>query len=1156
MPVPTNGVTEEAGMPSKEELTQCLDRADSELRGASERLASVGQQLQSMRDAVIGQNTLSACSVGSFLQDPPALTLHQHRKGHKNPAEPRFRRASGSGAQGDLQLRLHGRWMELSTQAGAEVAVKDRTASLKLRKTFSENNTRDDLNALLRKGRSIQVFHPQGLLKLCWDIVGLCLLLNDAITIPPSLAWDVTMSSPTLGGTYVTISFWISLVFWSVDLPVNLNTAVYIKGTLQSGRRKILWFYLTSWMLFDLVLIGFDYSFVSFNLGDTNLAVLRSARILRVLRLIRLIKLSKLNTMIEESAAAAGRQWVTMVVAITKTGVGMILVAHWLTCFWYWTGVFLVPASTPNWIQENRAEDVAGWIQYLHSLRWILNAPSPPEIHPASGEERAVDIGISVVTLVVIGSAISKISGTMAELRAMNEETSRRRREVRLYLASQAVSYELVTRIMRFVDYKLEKVSANNMDTSLISPTLQLELYVNQRADYLIQMPIFALAQECYPEIFGSICAAFTKNFYEKGEPVFTAGSYATALHLTYVGKYEYAQEDQAPVMLEGIRWFGELSLYVDPVWHSSTLTPTSFAETFCLRGEDLVACIQVNRGCTGMFCEYAKDFLAGMQKTKSKFGDDDQRKQSEVCCKQNQHFQAAYPDPTTLFPNIVVCGERFSGEMVEDGDADPSSKGRPSSKSNQSQRTVLSRLSAFARIQREAAVETLEDQGLGEFVQRWMNTDQEDVNFDLPGELPGVIPELDKTYGAHAVFSQAPERDRGESACISVLALVRNRYDIFTQPQADNVKLLESQWLELQQIVSWIEPEPEEVHAVLVLLAIRGLGKSKAVIQQVSHDHRRPERAVIYLSQYHKNVVPSTRWLTEKGTELFEGALLTHELFNLAQMLQGENCPGNVKELHSHIAEKGDALFRVYILFLLGFMSGLAGGQGSRFMNAKNADATIGGVRVLQKLMNVSETAIYWGYLNLRAEKLCLPFNSPEDLVLVRLACLGRVQDQKGYESLRLAWLALGERERSSLTDHFLADGIKEQAFNLEFLPNCVANAKANPLIGLTCLLDVLTDLLACLRTKVAMNPNLPKLVPVDLSDMGEFISAVRNRFVFVTCISRCQLKFGQGRCRIEMTGGNWGRATDPDSDLTSIAYTLQDLVIKQQRMEERLNR
>ena len=45
---------------------------------------------------------------------------------------------------------------------------------------------------------------------------------------------------------------------------------------------------------------------------------------------------------------------------------------------------------------------------------------------------------------------------------------------------------------------------------------------------------------------------------------------------------------------------------------------------------------------------------------------------------------------------------------------------------------------------------------------------------------------------------------------------------------------------------------------------------------------------------------------------------------------------------------------------------------------------------------------------------------------MLVRLACLARVQDQKDYESLRLAWKALGDREKISLTDHFLADGIE----------------------------------------------------------------------------------------------------------------------------------
>ena len=35
---------------------------------------------------------------------------------------------------------------------------------------------------------------------------------------------------------------------------------------------------------------------------------------------------------------------------------------------------------------------LAGWIQYLHSLRFILNNPSPPQIAPESGTERLVDV--------------------------------------------------------------------------------------------------------------------------------------------------------------------------------------------------------------------------------------------------------------------------------------------------------------------------------------------------------------------------------------------------------------------------------------------------------------------------------------------------------------------------------------------------------------------------------------------------------------------------------------------------------------------------------------------------------------------------------------------------------------------------------------------
>lgn len=42
-----------------------------------------------------------------------------------------------------------------------------------------------------------------------------------------------------------------------------------------------------------------------------------------------------------------------------------------------------------------------------------------------------------------------------------------------------------------------------------------------------------------------------------------------------------------------------------------------------------------------GVESRYAKDFLAAMQKTTTKFGDEDQILQGEKCCRSNQHFQA-----------------------------------------------------------------------------------------------------------------------------------------------------------------------------------------------------------------------------------------------------------------------------------------------------------------------------------------------------------------------------------------------------------------------------------------------------------------------------------------------------------------------------------
>ncbi|CAJ1450475.1 unnamed protein product, partial [Effrenium voratum] len=461
----------------------------------------------------------------------------------------------------------------------------------------------------------------------------------------------------------------------------------------------------------------------------------------------------------------------------------------------------------------------------------------------------------------------------------------------------------------------------------------------------------------------------------------------------------------------------------------------------------------------------------------------------------------------------------------------------------------------------------------------------------DALDRLGESIPELLPEKGTHVVFSQNGEREKSESCCVSLMALLLGSYEDYTRPQGEQVRLTQKQWGQLQQLVSWTRPTVSKIKAVLVLLAIRALGKSKRITQQLPDVCNRPEKALLYLMRNYTNVVPSVMALEEEELELISEAMEVHQDFNLAQMLQGENVPASVLQLQELVRRLGTEIFRFYILFLLGFMSGLAGGNGSRFMNARNAGSVIAGMTTLLHIFDSSPQAIYWGYIQMRARQLSLPCDSREDMALVRLGCLARVQvgasqdlkalqlkrplhrmrlihqkfgsgiwamreDEQGFKSLRTSWELLGLRERQLLVLHFLADGIDEQAFVCEFLPDCVAKARDNKNIGLHLLLEVLVDLIEHLHlTELKTKDQKVKMVTVDLSDMAEFIGVVQSRFIFSTCISRSRLQVEDSRWYLQMTSSNWSRTHEADNDTTTLAYGLQEVLQRQKFMQEVLS-
>ena len=221
------------------------------------------------------------------------------------------------------------------------------------------------------------------------------------------------------------------------------------------------------------------------------------------------------------------------------------------------------------------------------------------------------------------------------------------------------------------------------------------------------------------------------------------------------------------------------------------------------------------------------------MQGSKTKCGDEEQVHWAEECCKKNQHYQELYPDPKTRFKNITIPLKlKRSASASASGEDGVSSKGsvpmpRPRfSKSSRNSRSskdsqgsvkavefddnvdfepiasVTSMYSRFSEVSAEAA-----NPGLAAYLK---DLDGETMEtYKLVDDLQVILPELHSEHSPHVVFEQAAERERAESSCISVLALFKNRFDIFTQPQAPPVKLNEDQWMELQRLMNWIAACP-----------------------------------------------------------------------------------------------------------------------------------------------------------------------------------------------------------------------------------------------------------------------------------------------------------------------------------------------------------
>lgn len=1015
--------------------------------------------------------------------------------------------------------------------------------------------------------------HPHSLQHVIWDVISLLVVTYDSCQIPYTIAWDIQFKRDG-------ILFWIyiaTVFFWSFDLFVSFSTGFYSKGELVILFRQTARRYARTWMSCDICLLLLDYSLLL--LPTSGLRMMKVIRIIRCMRALRVLKAGRILTYLEEIFDANALQILYLVVVVMKTS-GLVLAAsHWLGCIWFYIGNNESQSlfGSQGWVYFYEMENFSNVELYVISLRWILgHIGTGVMLFPQTTSERIFDCFIIMFALIVLGGAVSKISTTIQEINNVNDSKARRTREVKQYMKDQQLPVEMRGRVLRFVEYALSVEKTASLDPNLIPLTLRTEIMMWQRGPLLQKSRIFALVALSFPEVFCDICSLLKSETHEVLQVIVRDRSLAHSMIITAGGRFffydkklcederrrnfehtsnSFDEDNQAtPTMLSGIFHFGELALFAANFRHDSRLIAAEAMETYTLMGTDVANSVRSHPVCCCLLYEYATNLLKAMRKTASASDVFDSSIAKKALEGTDLHQMINLPPDL----KIKADTERMLAFMVRHSVAvDVDDTGQK----NMTMGDVASQLTLAQGSSKRSNTTWLMEDG-EELLARIRDQTCIQSGEELERILEDMFLELRTVdnSGIYSRLSQDEERNRGMSSIICVVLLLRNQYDSYVDPQAPDDQMTREVWSELQDFVEWVGMDSDAALVVMTFLAVRGLGKAMPLVHQLPVSVESADKAVLYLIENELHLLPSLQAVRNWRPELFRkirNLMVFHNHFNLGQLLQGENLPESLHRLQVLVESMGgddETVFKLYLFSVVGMMSGLAaagGGAymyGSAFMGEENARRLLQGIQALQHVCSADPLAIFWNYICARAKYLEVPSDTLHDLVIARILCLTRASTVEDRDHVRTAWHVLDPAVQTTLTRHFLADGIKERAYCFVFLPMCIANAKNNPAIGLTGILHLLANLINHLNDRICWATDSTYTIYIDLSELAVFIASVHHRMTLFASVDRVKFVQQGEAFALRMRGADWN-LVDEQTPHPSDSYVLHQILRAQLR-------
>jgi len=315
-----------------------------------------------------------------------------------------------------------------------------------------------------------------------------------------------------------------------------------------------------------------------------------------------------------------------------------LAINHVLACAWY--AIALLGSTLPGdtWVQFYGFHDEPWINRYCVALHWSITqfTPSSMMVNPQNIAERTFNITVVVFALVGFSYIVGSISGSLAQLRSLQEDASKQFWTLRRWLRQNGVAKQLSVRIQKYLEHtwhaQQEKIPKSKVKLfSLLSEQLHNELLCAVSVPHVSVHPLFQyLHKESSETMFRLAKTAFSRMSVARHDSVFFPSEVAQYMYFVVDGVLDYLRVDhEGTAHKERVDsnedWIAEPVLWTSLWIHRGVLVASTECDLLLIDPDSFLQTVSLSPDTFKMACVYSKNYLEWLN-------DLDKRILSDVC--------------------------------------------------------------------------------------------------------------------------------------------------------------------------------------------------------------------------------------------------------------------------------------------------------------------------------------------------------------------------------------------------------------------------------------------------------------------------------------------------------------------------------------------